>query len=272
MGILNVTPDSFSDGGEYLDSSRAVDRALAMLEQGASIIDVGPESTRPGSRSVDAAEQIRRAIPVIEGIRRARPDTCISIDTRLAEVAAEAIRAGARIVNDVSALRDDPQMLGVVAGSDVSVVLMHMRGTPDTMQRGGGPEYDDVVREVGEFLLARREAALAGGIAGERIILDPGIGFGKRAEHNWQLLAAIDHFVQLGSSILIGASRKRFLGTSDGRDDPKSRVAGSVACAVVAAMKGAAIVRVHDVAETVEALQVVKAVSRPSGTKSSDHA
>jgi dihydropteroate synthase len=264
MGILNVTPDSFSDGGDYTDCSRAVNRAMAMVREGADVIDVGPESTRPGSKGVDAQEQIRRAIPVIKELRSRNDEVCISVDTRDADVAQAAIEVGADIVNDISALRDDDRMSRVLAESGAWVVLMHMRGDPETMQAGGGPRYDDVVREVCEFLCERRDAAIEAGISRERIILDPGIGFGKRAEHNWALLGAVERFVALGSPVLVGASRKGFIAASGGGDAPKSRLSGSIACAVIAAAKGASILRVHDVAETVAAMRVVKAIARQS--------
>lgn len=262
MGILNVTPDSFSDGGDYFDPPRAVDRALEMIDEGADVIDIGPESTRPGSRPVEASEQVRRAIGVIESVRSQNNAVAISIDTRDADVARAAIEAGADIVNDVSALCADECMAGVVAKSGAWVVLMHMRGDPETMQVGGGPQYHDVVAEVGEFLCERRELAIEAGVAREKIILDPGIGFGKRTPHNWELLGAVERFVALGQPILIGASRKRLIGANCGGKTPKSRLAGSIACAVIAGIKGAAIVRVHDVAETVAAMRAVGEVYR----------
>ncbi len=262
MGILNVTPDSFSDGGEYVDSVRAVDRALEMIAEGADVIDVGPESTRPGSIGVDAMEQIRRAVGVIKELRRQDDNIAISIDTRDAGVALAAIEAGADIVNDVSALRGDDRMSSVVADSKAFVVVMHMRGDPETMQAGGGPIYDDIVEDVCDFLGERRGAAIAAGIDSERIIVDPGIGFGKRAEDNWALLNSVERFVAIGCPVMIGASRKGFIGASGGGVSPKSRLAGSITCAVIAAMKGASILRVHDVSETVAAMRTVGEVRR----------
>ncbi len=264
MGILNVTPDSFSDGGEFVDPAIAVDRAVQMVDEGASIIDVGPESTRPGSAPVSAEEQIRRAVPVIARIRERLPDTTISIDTRLSPVAEEAIAAGADMVNDVSALRDDPRMAQVVARTGVSVVLMHRRGTSADMQTDGGPHYEDVVAEIAEFLRERVAVAIAAGIKQDRIVIDPGLGFGKRVEHNLQIMNRLREFVALGSPVLMGASRKRFLGATMNIDDPKNRVAASIASAVIAADAGASIVRAHDVRDTVESLRVWNGIRRIS--------
>lgn len=260
MGILNVTPDSFSDGGEFVSTDAAVTRGLEMVREGAVIVDVGPESTRPGSVAVADEEQIRRAIPVIRGIRRAGGAMSISIDTRSARVAAAAIEAGADMVNDVSALRDDADMARVVAEAGVEVVLMHRRGNSADMQVGGGPEYGDVVGEIKDFLTDRVEFAVRAGIAEEKIIVDPGIGFGKRVEDNLTILRRVASFTEWGRPVLIGASRKRFLGTVLGLEQPKDRDAASIACAVIAAQQGAAIVRVHDVARTCQALRMLAAV------------
>jgi dihydropteroate synthase len=261
MAVLNVTPDSFSDGGAYGDADAAVAAAVRMVEHGAAMIDVGPESTRPGSSGVPADVQIVRSAPVIAALRNRFPTLPISIDTRRAAVAKAAIDAGATIVNDVSALRDDPAMVGLIAARGASVVLMHMRGTPVDMQAGGGPAYDDVVAEVGEFLAARREHALACGVAADRIYLDPGLGFGKRVEHNVELLRRLGEIVALGSPVVVGASRKRFIGhVAGGEAEPRERLAGSLVCAVHAARLGAAVLRVHDVRETVQALQVAAAL------------
>jgi len=256
MGILNVTPDSFSDGGEFIEPDAAVDRAVQMVGDGASIIDVGPESTRPGSQPVPTHEQIRRAVPVIARIRERLPDVTISIDTRLSSVAEEAIAAGADMVNDVSALRDDPQIVNVVARTGAPVVLMHRRGTSADMQKDGGPRYDDVVAEIAEFLQERVTFAAAAGVKPDRIVLDPGLGFGKRVEHNLQIMNRLADLVALGFPILVGASRKSFLGAALNIDDPKRRVAASIASALIAAEAGAAIIRAHDVRETVESLRV----------------
>lgn len=264
MGVLNVTPDSFSDGGAYLAPDNAVARALQMIDEGAGIIDVGPESTRPGvAPPVSANEQIARAIPVIEAIRVANADIPISIDTRLAAVAKAALAAGADMVNDVSALRADPAMIEVVAASGATLVLMHMRGTPADMQAGGGPDYDDVIGEIAAFLDERRQYAADHGVDPTRIVLDPGIGFGKRVEHNLLILRHLDRFVALGQPVLVGASRKSFIGHTLGIEDPKDRLAGSLACAAMAAMAGAAIVRAHDVRTTVDVVRMCAAV--PAG-------
>lgn len=260
MGILNVTPDSFSDGGRYLRVEAAVARAAEMINEGADIIDVGPESTRPGAQAVPAAEQIRRAVPVIAALRGRHPSLGLSVDTRLAEVAREALRAGADIVNDISALRDDAGLASVIAEFEAAVVLMHRRGTPQTMQAGGGPTYDDVVGEIAGFLAERIAFAEAAGIARDRIVVDPGLGFGKRLEDNWRMMLHLDRFAALGRPLLVGASRKSFLGALLAEEDPAAvsdparRVGGSLACAAVAALSGAAIVRVHDVAATVQVL------------------
>lgn len=263
MGILNVTPDSFSDGGAFLDSARAIEHGHRLIELGADIVDVGPESTRPGSKPVDAEEQMRRAAPVIRALREGYPSTSISIDTTQARVAAAAVEAGADMVNDTSALRDDPAMAGFVAEAGVSIVLMHRRGTPDTMQDGGGPNYVDVVGEIRSFLSERAVFALERGIDPSRIIVDPGIGFGKRHQDNLAILGHAGQFGHLACgpfAVLIGASRKRFLGEMFGIDDPGDRDRASVMAATVAVQRGAALVRVHDVGSTVAALKMLAAV------------
>lgn len=264
MGILNVTPDSFSDGGKFALVGAAVARGLEMIRQGAAIVDVGGESTHPGSSAVADDEQIRRAIPVIRGLRSATAEASLSIDTRSARVAAAAIEAGADLVNDVSALRDDPEMAGVVASAGVGVVLMHRRGTPADMQRDGGPEYGDVIAEIKSFLRGRVDFAQRAGIDAERIIVDPGIGFGKRVEHNLAILGNVAAFAELGRPVLIGASRKSFLGTVLGIPEPKKRDSASLACAILAATGGASIIRTHDVAATVEAIRALSAIQRGS--------
>jgi len=260
MGILNVTPDSFSDGGDHFSHDAAVGHALNMIAEGADIIDIGGESTRPGAEPTPAEEQIRRAIPVIRAIRTRNSDVAISIDTRAAAVARAAVDAGADIINDVSALRDDPDMADVVAASGAAIVLMHRRGTSRDMQNGGGSHYDDVIAEITAFLQQQRDFAAGRGIDRSRIILDPGLGFGKRVEHNLTILRHLDRFVALEQPVLVGASRKRFLGSVLGVDEPKQRLAGSLACAVIAALAGAAILRVHDVLDTVEAVRLCSAV------------
>lgn len=277
MGVLNVTPDSFSDGGCHFDHEQAVARARQMIDEGAAIIDVGPESTRPGASAVADDEQCRRAIPVIESIRDVDADMPISIDTRSAAVADHAIRAGATIINDVSALCDDPGMIDVARRTNVDVILMHRRGTSRDMQEGGGPTYADVLDEVMAFLAERKAALVADGVPAERLLVDPGIGFGKRVEHNVALLAELSALGDLGCRVVLGASRKRFIGSLTGEEapdecrDPARRVAGSVACALWAARAGAYAVRVHDVRETVDALTVWHALEVAArGSKAGD--
>lgn len=260
MAILNVTPDSFSDGDTYATAQQAADAADRMIGDGAAIIDVGPESTRPGSAPVPASEQIDRALPVIEKIRFRDDAIAISIDTSLASVAKVALDAGADLVNDISALRNDAAMADLVASRGVSVVLMHMRGTPADMQKGGGPVYENVVDEITRFFEERISVAGAAGIARDRIILDPGLGFGKRVEHNLAILRNLDHFAQLGHPLLVGASRKSFIGRTLDLSDPVDLLSGSLACAVISTLAGAAIIRTHDVRETVHAVQMAMAI------------
>ncbi len=262
MGILNVTPDSFSDGGAYSTVREAVAAAERMLDDGAAVIDVGGESTRPGADPVDAATQIDRTAPVIRELRSRRPDAFVSIDARLARVAAAALDAGADIVNDISALRDDAGMVDLVADRGAGLVLMHMRGTPADMQAGGGPVYDDVAGAVASFLMERAAFAAAGGVEPSRIVVDPGIGFGKTVEDNVRLLAELWRLRQCGQPILIGASRKRFIGSILEVSDPAQRIAGSLACAVQATLEGAAVLRVHDVRETVQAVRMAAAIRK----------
>ncbi|NLZ07403.1 MAG: dihydropteroate synthase [Phycisphaerae bacterium] len=256
MGVLNVTPDSFSDGGQFLDIDRAVAHGLEMVCEGAAIIDIGGESTRPGAASVPAAEQIRRVVPVIESLRR-QTEAPISIDTCDTEVAAAALAAGACIVNDITALADD-DMARLAAEAQVPVTLMHMQGTPRTMQ--ADPHYGDVVGEVLDFLVGRARRAESIGIAGERIWIDPGIGFGKTPKHNLLLLKHIGRFAATGYRVLVGPSRKRFIGAVTGRERPADRVFGTAATVALCAMAGVSIVRVHDVAAMQDVLKVVRAV------------
>jgi len=256
MGIVNVTPDSFSDGGRYLDADAAVAHGVELLDQGADILDIGGESTRPGSDPVSEEEELARVVPVIEGLAG---EATISIDTTKAEVAREAIAAGASMVNDVTALRGDPGMAGVCAEGGVEVVLMHMLGTPKTMQ--DDPSYEDVVTEVEAFLLERALFAESAGIAREKIWIDPGIGFGKEPEHNFALLAATSTFVGTGFPVLVGPSRKRFIGSVDGSDE-SGRLGGTIAACLAARDGGAKMVRVHDVAPVVQALRVAGEISR----------
>ena len=261
MGILNVTPDSFSDGGRYLDRAAAVAHGTRMVEDGADILDVGGESTRPGSEAVPADEELERVRPVIERLAELHPAIPISIDTRKADVAAEALDAGAAIVNDVSG-GSDPAMFDVVRERGAAVVLMHMRGDPKTMQEA--PRYDDVVGEVHEYLRQRIEAAELAGIAQERIAVDPGLGFGKDLEHNLELLSGIDALLDLGRPVLVGPSRKRFIGTL--LDLPEDeRVEGTIGAVVWSLARGAHLVRVHDVKEVVRAVRVADAIARAAG-------
>jgi dihydropteroate synthase len=256
MGVVNVTPDSFSDGGVNLDPVDAVASARRMLAEGAAIVDVGGESTRPGAEGVDADEELRRIAPVLEALRGEVP---VSIDTSKAEVARRAVELGAELVNDVTALRADPELAGVVAGSGAYLCLMHMRGEPRTMQVD--PRYEDVVSEVAAFLEDRLRAAVAAGIAEERICLDPGIGFGKTVEHNFELIRRLDELTALGRPVLVGISRKSSLGKLLGDPDATTgSVAASIGAAVAAYERGATILRVHDVREHVEALVAARAV------------
>jgi len=255
MGVVNVTPDSFSDGGVNLDPGDAAEAARRMLDEGAAIVDVGGESTRPGSGGVSLDEELRRVMPVLERLQGEVP---VSIDTSKAEVARAAIDAGAELVNDVTALRGDPELAGVVAGSGVYLCLMHMLGEPRTMQLD--PVYDDVVSEVAAFLEQRLAFAVAAGIAEERICLDPGIGFGKTVEHNFELIRRLDELARLGRPLVVGFSRKSSLGKLLG--DPEATTgstAASVGAAVAAYERGATILRVHDVREHVEALTAAAA-------------
>ena len=259
MGVLNVTPDSFSDGGQFADADAAVRRACEMVEEGADIIDVGPESTRPGSAPIPAEVQIRRSVPVVRGLRERDDRIAISIDTHVAAVADAALAAGADMINDTSALRDDEAMAEAAARTGVPVVLMHRRGTPRDMQAGGGPQYEDVIGEICGFFRERTEFAERRGIDRERILLDPGVGFGKRVEHNLLILRELHRFTELGP-VVVGASRKRFLGSILGIEDPVQRGAGSLACAAIATLAGAAVIRAHDVRATVECVRTCVAV------------
>jgi len=257
MGVVNVTPDSFSDGGRYLDPAAAVAHGAGLVAEGAAILDVGGESTRPGAEPVGLEEELRRVIPVVEGLAERVPGTAISIDTTKAEVARRAVEAGAAVVNDVSALRADPELVGVVAGAGVACCLMHMLGEPRTMQ--DDPRYEDVVSEVKAFLEERLEFAVGHGVDEQAVWLDPGIGFGKTAEHNLQLLARLDEIVALGRPVVVGTSRKSFLGRLAGGREPGRRLPGTIATNVMALERGASVFRVHDVAEVVDALAVAGA-------------
>ncbi|MHB1305172.1 MAG: dihydropteroate synthase [Acidiphilium sp.] len=257
MGILNVTPDSFSDGGRHAAPEAAIAAGRAMLEAGADIVDIGGESTRPGAAPVASEEEIERVVPAIRAL--AGGGGVVSIDTRNAVTMAAALDAGARIVNDVSALAHDPAAAALVAARGCPVVLMHMRGTPETMNDAA--DYADLVPEILAELAARRDAALAAGIAPEAIALDPGFGFAKRGGQNVDLLRALPRFRDLGHPLLIGVSRKRFIGELAGSVAPALRDPGSIAAALFAASRGAAILRVHDVAGTVQSLRVWRALT-----------
>ena len=259
MGVLNVTPDSFSDGGRYNDLDRAIERADAMVRDGADILDIGPESTRPGAEPVSADQQVTRAIPVIREIRAAHPSIAVSVDTRLFDVAKAALEAGADMINDVSGLRHAPEMAKLAADYGAGLVLMHMQGSPETMQND--PRYDDVVADIIMFLEERAESAAEAGMARSHIMLDPGIGFGKTVEHTLTLFRHLDRFVRLGYPILIGASRKRFLARINrDADSPRDRLGGSLACVAHAARVGVEVVRVHDVRESRQMVDTLSAI------------
>jgi dihydropteroate synthase len=256
MGVVNVTPDSFSDGGRYLDARAAIAHGLELELEGAAILDVGGESTRPGADPVGEEEELQRVLPVIEGLIAAGCEAHISVDTSKSVVAAAAVDAGATFVNDVTGFRADPELAGVVARSGADCCLMHMLGDPRTMQ--DDPRYDDVVGEIKEFLEQRLEFAISRGVARERIVLDPGIGFGKTIVHNLELLRRLDELAAIGQPLMIGTSRKSFLGKITGRG-PDDRVAATVATSVLAYERGARVFRVHDVAPVHDALSVTAA-------------
>jgi dihydropteroate synthase len=259
MGVVNVTPDSFSDGGLYLEPGAAIVHGRRLADEGAAILDIGGESTRPGAAAVDAEEELRRVIGVIEGL--ADLSAQISVDTSKAVVAEAALSAGATMVNDVTALRGDPDMAELIAAAGVDCCLMHMLGTPRTMQHD--PRYDDVVSEVKAFLEERAAFAVAAGIAEERILVDPGIGFGKTGVHNLELLRRLNELTDLGFPLMIGTSRKSFLGRLTGRTEPVDRLAATVASCVIAYERGASVFRVHDVAPVRDALTVAAATVSP---------
>jgi dihydropteroate synthase len=261
MGVVNVTPDSFSDGGAYFDAGKAVDRGLEMAAEGADIVDVGGESTRPGARPVAEAEEIGRVVPVIAALRTKTP-VLISVDTTKAAVARAALDAGADIVNDTSAFRFDPAMPGVVARAQAGVILMHMQGTPLTMQ--DAPRYDDLIGEISGFLAERIRVAAAAGIPGERVIVDPGIGFGKTLDHNLEILRRQESFLALGRPLLLGFSRKAFLGKILGLP-PTDRLEGTIAAAVLSVERGAHILRVHDVGPVARAVRSAEAILGSGG-------
>jgi len=261
MGVLNVTPDSFYDGGRYAQPTAAVKQGLQMEADGADIIDIGGESSRPGASPIPLQEELDRVIPVIEGIRK-RSDVLISVDTTKAEVAAEALSAGATMVNDISALRSDPQMAKVVSRSGAVLVLMHMLGTPATMQLS--PTYGDVIEEIRTFLAERISYAVEAGINRKRVVIDPGIGFGKLLSHNIAIIRRLDRLTDLGAPVLIGLSRKSFIGEILGLP-PGERLEGTIAASVIAIMNGADIIRVHDAKEGRRAADVAFRLREDAG-------
>ncbi len=264
MGVLNVTPDSFSDGGMYPSSNDAITRALEMIEQGADIIDIGGESTRPGAQRVDATEQKRRVLDVIAGLRKELSSSGnkhihISIDTTLSEVAEAALHAGATMLNDVSAGNEDESLLNLAATANVPICLMHMKGEPGNMQ--DNPSYENVTREVSEYLLERAKHAESVGVNKSNLIVDPGIGFGKRTQHNLELLRDLKKIVDLGYPVLLGTSRKRFMGEISNRDDPRERMPATCATSAMGVLAGVKIFRVHDVWQNRQALDVTWAIN-----------
>lgn len=260
MGVLNVTPDSFSDGGMYPSSKDAITRGLEMVEQGADIIDIGGESTRPGAKRIDATEQKRRVLDVIAGLRKELPDHIhISIDTTLSEVAAAALDAGATMLNDVSAGREDESLLKLAASLNVPICLMHMQGEPGTMQ--DNPSYENVTREVSAYLLERAKHAENLGVDKTNIIVDPGIGFGKRTQHNLELLRDLNIIVDLGYPVLLGTSRKRFMGDLAHEENPSRRMPATCATSALGVLAGVKIFRVHDIWQNRQALDVTWAIN-----------
>jgi dihydropteroate synthase len=259
MGILNITPDSFSDGGMYYNKSSAIDHALQMADEGADIIDIGGESTRPGAEPISLEEELKRTIPVIEELVK-RLSVPISIDTYKAEVAKRALDAGASIVNDISGLRFDPLMAQMIAHYDAAVVIMHIKGTPKDMQIN--PHYDDLFGEITDYLRKSIEIARSHGISEERIIIDPGIGFGKKPEHNLQIINQLNRFKVLNRPVLMGVSRKSFIGIALDNAPPQERLEGTAAAVALSVYNGADIVRVHDVKEMARVVKVVDAIKR----------
>lgn len=258
MGIVNVTPDSFSDGGQFLDAERAVEHGLQLVAEGADIIDVGGESTRPGAEMISEAEELRRVLPVIEALA-GRTQVPISIDSQKPTVAREALRAGASIINDIAANRAETEMWELAAETDAGYILMHMQGTPQTMHLA--PKYEDVVAEVDAFFGDRLQRAASCGLNREQIVLDPGIGFGKTIQHNLQLLAGLSRFRISQRPLLLGVSRKSFIGKLVG-GEVHDRVPGSIACSVWAVLNGAQLIRTHDVAATVRAVRMIEEIQR----------
>ena len=256
MGILNVTPDSFSDGGKYLEKNNAINHALAMIDNGADIIDVGGESTRPFSDPVSLDEEISRVIPVIEGIRK-ESDVCISIDTTKSEVATAALNSGASLINDVSAMEVDPLMIDVALKFDCPIIIMHMKGTPKSMQNN--PQYESLISDIKDYLQERVDFIVSKGINSKKIVIDPGIGFGKTVENNFEIINNLNHFTKMGFPVMLGASRKSFIGIS--LDLPEEdRLEGSLAANIIGLQNGAKIFRVHDVAETNKAFVIANKI------------
>ena len=256
MGILNVTPDSFSDGGKYLEKNNAINHALAMIDNGADIIDVGGESTRPFSDPVSLDEEISRVIPVIEGIRK-ESDVCISIDTTKSEVATAALDSGASLINDVSAMEVDPLMIDVALKFDCPIIIMHMKGTPKSMQNN--PQYESLISDIKDYLQERVDFIVSKGVNSKKIVIDPGIGFGKTVENNFEIINNLNHFTKMGLPVMLGASRKSFIGIS--LDLPEEdRLEGSLAANIIGLQNGAKIFRVHDVAETNKAFVIANKI------------
>ena len=256
MGILNVTPDSFSDGGKYLEKNNAINHALAMIDNGADIIDVGGESTRPFSDPVSLDEEISRVIPVIEGIRK-ESDVCISIDTTKSEVATAALNSGASLINDVSAMEVDPLMIDVALKFDCPIIIMHMKGTPKNMQ--DNPQYESLISDIKDYLQERVNFIVSKGVNSKKIVIDPGIGFGKTVENNFEIINNLNHFTKMGLPVMLGASRKSFIGIS--LDLPEEdRLEGSLAANIIGLQNGAKIFRVHDVAETNKAFVIANKI------------
>ena len=256
MGILNVTPDSFSDGGKYLEKNTAINHALEMMDQGADIIDIGGESTRPFSDPVSLKEEISRVVPVIEGIRK-ESDVCISIDTTKSQVATAALNSGASIINDVSAMEVDPLMVDVALKFDCPLIIMHMKGTPKNMQ--DDPQYESLISDIKDYLLDRIDFIISKGINPKKIVIDPGIGFGKTVENNFEIINNLKHFTSMDFPVLLGASRKSFIGISLNLPE-KDRLEGSLAANIIGLQNGAKIFRVHDVAETNKALIIANKI------------
>ena len=256
MGILNVTPDSFSDGGKYLEKNTAINHALEMIDQGADIIDIGGESTRPFSDPVSLKEEISRVVPVIEGIRK-KSDICISIDTTKSQVATAALNSGASVINDVSAMEVDPLMVDVALKFDCPLIIMHMKGTPKNMQ--DDPQYESLISDIKDYLLDRTDFIISKGINPKKIVIDPGIGFGKTVENNFEIINNLKHFTSMDFPVLLGASRKSFIGISLNLPE-EDRLEGSLAANIIGLQNGAKIFRVHDVAETNKALIIANKI------------